>query len=169
VDEGWVFRDQNYLLSDLINMIKTKKAGSSIYYVILMFMAMLAIFNTQTLSIFRRRKEMGTLMALGFTRGKVIKLFTLEGAMHAVLAALAGAIYGGPLLLWTYAKGISLPVSYDQWGFAIGEKLIPIYTAGLIIGTTLLVLIITTVVSFLPTRKIAKLKPTDALRGRFST
>jgi putative ABC transport system permease protein len=166
---GWLFRDQNFLLSDLINMIKTKRAGSSIYYVILMFMAMLAIFNTQVLSIFRRRKEMGTLMALGFTRGKVIRLFTLEGAMHAVLAALIGAVYGGPIMYWTYVKGIALPVSYDQWGFALGEKMIPIFTAGLIIGTTVLVLIITTVVSFLPTRKIAKLKPTDALRGRFST
>lgn len=169
LEGGWVFKDQTFLLSDLIGMIKAKKVGSSIYYVILIFMAMLAIFNTQMLSIFRRRKEMGTLMALGFTRGKVILLFTLEGAMHAVLAALVGALYGGPLLYWTYAKGIALPNSYDQWGIAIGDKLIPIYSAGLIIGTTLLVLIITTVVSFLPTRKIARLKPTDALRGRFST
>jgi putative ABC transport system permease protein len=31
-----------------------------------------------------------------------------------------------------------------------------------------LVLGITTIVSFLPTRKIAKLKPTDALRGKLS-
>jgi len=167
--ESWLFKDQNFLLSDLIDMIKAKKAGSSIYYVILMFMAMLAIFNTQLLSIFRRRKEMGTLMALGFTRGKVIRLFTLEGGLHAVLATLVGAVYGGPLMYWTYAKGISLPASYDQWGMALGEKMIPIFTAGLIIGTTILVLIITTVVSYLPTRKIAKLKPTDALRGRFST
>jgi putative ABC transport system permease protein len=168
-EDGWIYRDQNYLLSDLINMIKSKKAGSSIYYLILMFMAMLAIFNTQMLSVFRRRKEMGTLMALGFTRGKVIRLFTLEGALHAILAVLVGALYGGPLLYLTAAKGISLPASYDQWGFAIGEKLYSIYPAGLIIGTTLLVFIITTIVSFLPTRKISKLKPTDALRGRFSS
>ena len=169
MESGWLYRDLDFLLSDLITMINSKKYGSSIYYVILIFMAMLAIFNTQLLSIFRRRKEMGTLMALGFTRGKVIRLFTLEGAMHAVLAALVGALYGGPLLIWTNVKGIALPGSYDQWGFAMGDKLIPVYTGGLIIGTTILVLLITTVVSFLPTRKIAKLKPTDALRGRFST
>ena len=29
-------------------------------------------------------------------------------------------------------------------------------------------LVVTTIVSFLPTRRIAKLKPTDALRGRLS-
>jgi ABC-type lipoprotein release transport system permease subunit len=56
----------------------------------------------------------------------------------------------------------------DSYGFAIGEKLFPVYSVGLVVATTLLVLAITTIVSFLPTRKIAKLKPTDALRGRMS-
>jgi len=51
---------------------------------------------------------------------------------------------------------------------ALGEKLFPAYTVGLVIGTTILVLCVTTVVSYLPTRKIANLKPTDALRGKLS-
>ncbi len=61
-------------------------------------MAMLAVFDTQVLSIFRRQKEIGTYVALGMTRGQVVKLFTIEGAMHSVLAALVGAVYGIPLL-----------------------------------------------------------------------
>ena len=39
-------------------------------------------------------------------------------------------------------------------------------TAGLVVGTVLLVLTVPTFVSFLPTRKIAKLEPTEALRGK---
>ncbi|RQW07971.1 ABC transporter permease, partial [candidate division KSB1 bacterium] len=54
----------------------------------------------------------------------------------------------------------------DDFGLALGEAIYPMYTGGLIIGTTILVLITVTVVSFLPTRRIAKLKPTDALRGK---
>ena len=76
----------------------------------------LAILDTQLLSIFYRKKEIGTMMALGLTRGSVIRLFTLEGAMNAVLAALVG--------------------------------------------------VVTTIVSYLPTRQIATLQPTEALRGR---
>ena len=64
---------------DIQELIADKTVGASILYAILLFLAMLAIFNTQVLSIFRRRHEMGTMMALGFTRGKVIGLFTLEG------------------------------------------------------------------------------------------
>ena len=61
-----------------------------------------------------------------------------------------------------------MPEGYDDFGIALGEKLVPIYTAGLVFGTVMLILTVTTIVSFLPTRKIAKLKPTDALRGRLS-
>jgi ABC-type lipoprotein release transport system permease subunit len=165
---GWVFRSRDDFLSDVRAMVESKTAGSSILYAIFLALAMLAIFDTQVLSIFHRRREMGTLMALGFTRGKVIGLFTLEGMLNGVLAALVAAAYGIPLLTWMARTGWALPVDPDSYGFAIGERLFPSYGLGLVAGTTLIVLLTTTVVSFLPTRKIAKLKPTDALRGRMT-
>ena len=165
---GWNFRSREYLLKDIRQLIQSKTVGSAIMYVILLLLAMLAIFDTQVLSIFRRRKEMGTLMALGLTRSMVIRLFTLEGALHGVMAAIVGALYGIPLLTYFAKTGWTLPEMTDSYGFAIGEKLFPMYSIGLIAGTTLIVLVITTIVSFMPTRKIAKLKPTDALRGKMS-
>ena len=165
---SWVFRGQDDFLADLRSMVEMKTFGSSILYVIMLLLAMLAIFDTQVLSIFHRRREMGTLMALGFTRGKVIGLFTLEGFFNGVLAALVAAAYGIPLLAWIARTGWALPGDMDSYGFAIGERLFPPYSVGLVLGTTALVLLVTTAVSFLPTRRIAKLKPTDALRGRMS-
>ena len=165
---GWEFKDLNFLLADIKALVQTKSIGASIVYAVLIALAMLAIFNTQVLSIFRRKKEMGTLMALGFTRFQVIRLFTLEGALHGVLAALVATVYGLPLLIWFSKTGWALPGATDSYGIALGEKLFPTYSAGLVLGTTLLVLTITTIVSFLPTRKIAKLKPTEALRGRIT-
>ena len=164
----WVFRPPDDFLSDLKSMVAAKTVGSSILYIILLLLAMLAIFDTQVLSIFHRRREMGTLMALGFTRGKVIGLFTLEGFFNGVLAALVAAVYGIPLLAWIARTGWAMPGDVDSYGFAIGDKLFPTYSAGLVAGTTLLVLLVTAFVSFLPTRRIAKLKPTDALRGRLT-
>ena len=166
--DGWVFRSRDYFLADLRAMVESKSAGSSILYAIFLALAMLAIFDTQVLSIFHRRREMGTLMALGFTRAKLIGLFTLEGMLNGVLAALFGALYGIPLLSWMARTGWALPGDTDSYGFAIGERLFPSYSLALVAGTTFLVLLTTTVVSLLPTRKIAKLKPTDALRGRMT-
>ena len=165
---GWVFKDLEFLLADLMAMVQSKKVGATFLYVLLLFFAMLAIFNTQVLSIFRRRKEMGTLMSMGLARSKLIQLFTLEGAIHAVLAAILAAIYGFPLLWYFAVKGWAMPEVVDTMGFALGEKLYSTYSVGLVVGTTFLVLMATTIVSFLPTRKIAKLKPTDALRGKLS-
>lgn len=165
---GWIHKDMDFLLREIDLMVKSKQAGGSIIYTILLSLALLAIFNTQVLSIFRRRKEMGTLMAMGMSRGKVIQLFTLEGAMHSVLAAIVAAIYGIPLLLWSAKSGWAMPEAVDDFGMALGEALFPVYGTGLVVGTTILILVATTIVSFLPTRKIAKLKPTDALRGKMT-
>jgi ABC-type lipoprotein release transport system permease subunit len=165
---GWIFRDLNYLLEDIRTLVQSKTVGSAILYFILLFLAMIAIFDTQVLSVWRRRKEMGTLMALGMTRRKVITLFTLEGAMHGVLAAVLAAIYGIPLLSHLARTGWALPVTTDSYGFAIGERLFPVYGVKLVILTVLIVLVMTTIVSHLPTRRISRLKPTDALRGRMT-
>ncbi|NPV13975.1 ABC transporter permease [candidate division WOR-3 bacterium] len=166
VAEGWKFYTTEFLLSDLRQMIKTKTVGQSIMFIVLFLLALLAIFDTQVFSIFRRRREIGTLIALGMTRGAVIAMFTFEGAVYGVLAALLGAIYGTPLFLYLSAYGLAMPGG-NQWGFALEERMYPAWTAGLILGTTILVLITATFVSYLPTRRILKLKPTDALRGKW--
>jgi putative ABC transport system permease protein len=163
---GWEFKNQDYLLAEITEIIHTKSIGGSIIYIILLLLAMLAIFDTQVLSIFRRQKEIGMHMALGMTRGQVIRLFTVEGALHGILAAIVAAIYGIPLLYLQTIYGIAMPEGTDDYGLAISEKIIPVYSFGLILGTTLIVLLAVTIVSFLPTRKIAKMKPTDAIRGK---
>jgi len=164
---GWSFQSLDILLKDIKDIVRGKTIGASILYTILLFLAMLAIFNTQLLSIWRRRKEIGTMMALGFPRGKVVRLFTLEGALTGVLAALIGAVYGIPLLIYSAGRGLGLGANPgDSFGMAISERLYPTYSAGLVVGTTVLVFVVTTIVSFLPTRKIAKLQPSEALRGK---
>lgn len=163
---GWDFKDLNFLLRDVREIVRIRRIGAGILNTILLFLALVAIFDTQILSVFRRRKEIGTLIALGMTRSGVIRLFTLEGGLHGILATVIGAIYGIPLLGYLASVGIPLPQSTEGFGMAIGLVLYPVYGPGLVLGSLLLVLLAVTVVSYLPTRQIANLKPTDALRGR---
>lgn len=164
----WKFRNQDFLLKDITDLVKSKRISAGIMYAILLFLGILAIFDTQILSIFRRRKEIGTLMALGMSRIKIIVLFTLEGVMHGILAIFFAVILGTPLILFTSTHGIPLPKATEGYGFAVSEKLFPAYSIGLIIGTVTAIMITVTIVSFLPSRRIAKLRPTDALRGKVS-
>ena len=127
---------------------------------------MIAIFDTQVLALFHRKKEIGTLMALGMTRGRIMALFVLEGGLHGVLAIGAGAVFGTPLL-WRFGDvGWKLSANSDAYGYALGDTLYPVYTPGVLIRTGLMLLAITALVSWIPTRKIASLTPTEALRGR---
>jgi ABC-type lipoprotein release transport system permease subunit len=163
---GWHYKGLEILLSDVDKVIQAKSASGMVLWFILLLLAMLAIFDTQVLSIFRRQKEIGTCVALGMTKGQVIRLFTVEGAMHSVFAAIVAFIWGTPLLWWQAKSGIKLPVDGKDFGLSISEVLYPQYGLGLILSTTLVVLITTTIVSYLPSRKIAKMNPTEAIRGK---
>jgi putative ABC transport system permease protein len=163
---GWVVKSQKELTSQIDEVIKIKSKGTTVFYFILLLLAMLAIFDTQVLSIFRRQREIGTYIALGYTRSSVVGLFTVEGAMHAILAALLAAVYGLPFLIWQAKAGWTMPVDTSEFGMAIAQTLYPVYSLGLVVGTVLVVLIVTTIVSYWPARKIAKMNPTEALRGK---
>ena len=164
----WEFKSHDFLLKDVHEMVKSKRVSSFIMYSILLFLAMLAIFDTQVLAIFKRRKEIGTLMALGMTRFMVISVFTLEGALNGILALAIGAIYGTPLIILTATKGLTLPQAKQSYGYALADKLFPVYSIGLVLITVFLVMLTVTVVSYLPSRKISRLKPTEALKGKIS-
>ncbi len=164
----WKFKAQKFLLSDINQVVRSKRITSGLLYLILLFVVMIAIFDTQVLSIFKRRKEIGTLIALGMTRLQVIILFTLEGAMHGIIALGIAAIYGVPLILSFARGGMKIPQVTENYGFALQDRLFPSYSLALVLGTIFLVMVTVTVVSFLPTRRISKLKPTDALKGKFA-
>lgn len=161
---NWEFKDHDFLMADLNKILESKRASSMIIQAMMLIIALLAIFDTQVLSIFRRQKEIGTYIALGLTRMQVVGIFTVEGGAHSILAAIVGAIYGIPLFIWLAFKGISFGVG--DMGITMAETIYPYYSLGLIAITTLLVVTSATIVSYIPARKIARMNPTDALKGK---
>lgn len=163
---GWRYTPLDTLMQDIETVVEAKQGGMMVISFLLLCIALLAIFDTQVLSIFRRQKEIGTYIALGMTRLKVIMLFTVEGTIHALLAILLGTLWGIPLLSWLHRTGIPMPDMSDQAGLAIGEKIIPAYSMAMILSTVLLVVITSLIVSYIPARKIAGMEPTRALKGK---
>ncbi len=163
---GWRFESREYLLRELTRMINMKKTGGTVMYIMFMALGLLAIFDTQVLSIFRRQKEIGTYIALGMTRLQVVWLFTAEGSMYSIFATVLGCIYGIPLLAYLAVKGITFPMSGDDFGIIMAETMYPVYGLGLIVGTIVLVVLSATIVSFMPARKIARMNPVEALKGK---
>ena len=163
---GWDFKDMAKLTESTMLLVKTKSVGTSFLYVIFLLLAMLAIFDTQTLSIFRRQREIGTLIALGMTQRQVVWHFTLEGTINAVLAFAVGAVWGSPIIIYMVTKGYSFNMDASEIGVPMADTMYATITPELVISTMIFILIVTAVVSYLPARKIAKMNPTDAIRGK---
>lgn len=164
--EGWLFKDVEKLSSNTIAMVKAKSMGMAIFYLIFLLLALLAIFDTQTLAIFRRQREIGTLVALGMTRKQVQWLFTLEGSLNALLAIALGCLYGIPLFIYLSMNGLSFPIDISEFGLPVSDVMYPYYSLKLIVGTIVFILLSTALVSYLPARQIARMNPTEAIRGK---
>jgi ABC-type lipoprotein release transport system permease subunit len=163
---GWEFKSLDLLLKDINDIISMKKVSGSIMYLLLLAIALLAIFDTQVLSVFRRQREIGTYISLGMTRIQVVALFTVEGSMNSLLATIVGCLYGVPLFIYLATTGIAVPQATQDMGLAIADKIFPVFGAGLILSTIALIVLSSTIVSFLPSRKIAKMNPVEALKGK---
>ena len=163
---GWNFKSIEKLTESTMLLVKTKSIGTSFLYILFLLLAMLAIFDTQTLSIFRRQREIGTLVALGMTQKQVVWHFTLEGTINAVLAFGLGALWGTPILYYMVVKGYSFDMDASEIGVPMADTMYATITPELVINTMIFILIVTAAVSYLPARKIAKMNPTDAIRGK---
>ena len=138
----------------------------AIFYLIFLLLALLAIFDTQTLAIFKRQREIGTLVALGMTRKQVQRLFTLEGSLNALLAIALGCLYGIPVFIYLSINGLSFPVDVSEFGLPVSDVMYPYYSLKLILSTVVFILLSTALVSYLPARQIARMNPTEAIRGK---
>lgn len=165
--EDFRYVDRNEYFADLYEMIENSSLQQITIYSLLVFLAMLSIFDTQTLAIFRRRKEIGTLSAIGLTKGKIIGLFTIEGTLYTFFAIILTPILGFPLFWYFATKGFPVMEGFDAFGIpGLTEPIMYEYPINEILFIFAVILVLTVFISWLPARKISKLNPVDALRGK---
>jgi len=165
---GWHYKSAKFLMADLDLMEQTARSESVVIFIILLSIGLLAVFDTQVLSIFRRQKEIGTYVALGMTPKKVTQLFTIEGTTYSILAVLVAIIWGTPVLYWISQTGWRMPAGFDDIGIAMGNALYPVYKFSSISYTILAIIIFSAIVSYIPARKIAKQNMVEALKGKIN-
>jgi len=118
------------------------------------------ILQVLTLAFLERTREIGTIRALGTTRGEVLRLLLSEGAWLAVLGSSVGVAAGVALSLGFNAAGIAWtpPGTVDP---AILTVRIGLATAAVpfVVGT-----IATLLSAVLPAIQMSRLRVADALR-----
>lgn len=104
-----VVRDWTQEAESLIAGAQADFISYGVLFAILFFLAISIIMNTLTITVFERTAEIGTLRAIGLTKGQIRWMFLWEG----ILLSLGGAIIGGilvlPMVAYLNLQGISMP------------------------------------------------------------
>ena len=119
------------------------------------------VYNTVTISVIARRDEIGTLRALGVTRGQVLLLFLGEAAVLGVAGTLLG-IALGRVLAEAAVRLTSATVSTLYIATAAGT---PQLTWALVALAFAVGFPLALVAAWLPAREASLMSPTAAIRG----
>jgi len=121
------------------------------------FGAMLGAMNTMFAAVAQRKREVGTLRALGFSKFSILFSFVVESTFLAVVGGLVGLAAS---LLLSFAR-ISM-MNFATWQ-EVSFSFAP--TAPLLIGSLVAGAAMGIVGGFLPALKAARTSPIEAMRG----
>jgi putative ABC transport system permease protein len=128
--------------------------------VIVFFMVLMASVNTVLITMFERVREIGTMLAMGTPRKWVVALFMVEAAITGVLGAVVGLAVGNLLGALLNVSGLHLP---PPPGTTFNMNFRVLYEPGLMIASSLLVIVSLTMASIWPAIRASRLQIVEAL------
>lgn len=128
--------------------------------VIVFFMVLMASVNTLLMAMFERTREIGTMLAMGTPRHWIVALFMVEATVTGILGTAVGLVGGNLLGMALNASGLHLPPPPGT-SFDMMFRVLPV--PGLMIGSSLMVIISLTLASILPAIRASRLQIAEAL------
>lgn len=116
----------------------------------------LGIASVLVVSVVQKRKEIGILRALGATRGQMLRVFLMQGAIVGFAGALTGSAFGMALIA-IFSRVLRNAAGQPLFSLAFDYQLTLIALA----AATLLGVL----AAVLPARNAANLDPAQAIRG----
>jgi len=81
---------------------------------ILILVAIIGIFNTISMGMYERTREIGTLRAMGFGKQEVSSILKWELVFLGLTGAIVGCVVGFLLQLWMVKSGIPLGIEFEE-------------------------------------------------------
>ena len=125
-----------------------------------LLVACIGIVNTMIMSIYERTREIGTLKAMGASRGDIRTLFMMEAAMIGLLGGSVGLV-----LSWLLGRGLNRIAGWysQNRNVPLPDNLF-IITPALAIQALVFALLIGVLAGLYPANRAARLDPLAALR-----
>lgn len=136
-----------------------------IFMIVILLALAFGIINTMLMAVLERTKELGMLMAIGMTKGRVFRMIMAETVMLALVGGVVGIILGVAVSSLTARSGIDISIVSEGIG-ALGYDSIvyPYLKSKDVVGVVIMVFITGIIAAIYPAIKALKLKPAEAIR-----
>jgi len=129
--------------------------------IVIAVIIVLSIANSMMMTVMERTGEIGTALALGVPRSRVLRRFLMQGAILGAFGGIVGVVVGEILGSVITAVGITMPAPPGSArGYTAGILLTP----RLVVECFVLAVVTSTIASVYPAWKASRLPIVDALR-----
>jgi lipoprotein-releasing system permease protein len=141
--------------AQLVSALNAQSVSTALIRGVVLVVVVLGIASVLVVSVVQKSREIGILRAMGATRGQVLRVFLVQGAVVGALGSMLGlALAVGMIWLFTH--------------FVRGSDGLPLFDISLPVSTALRVALIATVCGVLaaiaPARRAARMDPAQAIR-----
>jgi len=161
-------QENNYQVSSLSDTVNEVNKMFSIIKIILalfgavaLLVSAIGMFNTMTVSLLERTKEIGIMKSIGASEKDILLIFLIESTTMGLLGGLSGIILGV-----VFGEVVNLIVNTIAWrlgGQTMALFSFPLWFIFFIAGFSLMIGFLTGVV---PARRASVIDPLDALRSK---
>ena len=141
--------------AQLVSALNAQSVSTSIIRGVVLAVVVLGIASVLVVSVVQKQREIGILRAMGATRGQVLRLFLVQGAVVGAVGSAVGLLLA-VALIWAFTT------------FVRGSDGLPLFNITLPLDTAVQVALVATVCGVLaaiaPARRAAKLDPAQAIR-----
>lgn len=125
-----------------------------------MIVAILGMFNTLTISLLERTKELGLMVALGGRNRDMKKLFTIEAVVLSVIGSVTGIFIA---MIYAFIVNIIMNNMAQSRGVTESFTLFA-FPPWLIMGLIVFMILVGLMVVYFPAKRAEKIDPIDVLR-----
>jgi lipoprotein-releasing system permease protein len=141
--------------AQLVSALNAQSVSTGIIRGVVLAVVVLGIASVLVVSVVQKQREIGILRAMGATRGQVLRLFLIQGAVVGAVGSAVGLLLAVALIfLFTH--------------FVRGSDGLPLFDISLPLNTALQVALVATVcgvvAAIAPARRAARLDPAQAIR-----
>ncbi len=157
-----------YDVNGMYSFFKVADAMYLIISAIFFALASTVVINTTMMSVLERRKEIGTLGALGMEKKRIVALFLAESGLIGAMGTLAGTFLGflGVTLMGKIGFDVNMFGGSSLTGFNVSQYIYPALETYKYFAVAAIGVAVTLGACYLPAHMASGIEPAEALRDK---